>query len=110
MDSFLFYIPFKGKERPEQTKLFPANSAQTNTARSVSLHRVGLHAKLDTFGSLENKFSTLRSVSQFWIFEKYSNFFRNIIIWTLNSLEMKIFENLKNLFGLTPRSVSLRKV
>ena len=24
MDSFLFYIPFKGKERPEQTKLFPA--------------------------------------------------------------------------------------
>ena len=24
MDSFLFYIPFKGKERPAKTKLFPA--------------------------------------------------------------------------------------
>ena len=24
MDLFLFYIPFKGKERAEQTKLFPA--------------------------------------------------------------------------------------
>ena len=24
MDSFLFYIPVKGKERPEKTKLFPA--------------------------------------------------------------------------------------
>ena len=40
------------------------------------------------------KMSTPRSVSQFWIF----NFFRNIIIWILNSLEMKTFKNLKNLF------------
>ena len=37
-DSFLFYIPFKGKERPEQTKLFLAK----------------LRAVLVTFGSSEN--------------------------------------------------------
>ena len=38
MDSFLFYIPFKDKERPAKTKLFPAK----------------LSAVLVTFGCLEN--------------------------------------------------------
>ena len=38
VDSFLSYIPFKGKDRPEQTKLFPAK----------------LPAVLATFGSSEN--------------------------------------------------------
>ena len=37
MDSFLLYIPFKGKERPEQTKLFPAKlPAGYNCAESDS--------------------------------------------------------------------------
>ena len=38
MDSFLFYILFKGKERPPKTKLFPAK----------------LRAVLVTFGFSEN--------------------------------------------------------
>ena len=38
VDSFLFYIPFKGKEIPAKTKLFPAK----------------LRAMLVTFGSSEN--------------------------------------------------------
>ena len=38
MDSFLFYIPFKGKKSPTKTKLFPAK----------------LYAVLDTFGSVVN--------------------------------------------------------
>ena len=38
MDSVLFYIPFKGKERPPKTKLFPAK----------------LRAVLVTFGFSEN--------------------------------------------------------
>ena len=29
MDSVLFYIYFKGKERPPETKLFPANTARS---------------------------------------------------------------------------------
>ena len=49
MDSSLFYIPFKDKERPAKTKLFPAKlravltcaeseSTQANTVRSQIFH------------------------------------------------------------------------
>ena len=64
------YILYQGKGRPAHTKLMPPK----------------LRAVLDTFGFSKNEFAdsahckparspTPRSVSQFWIFEKYSNFF-----------------------------------
>ena len=49
------YIPFKGKERPEQTTLFPAKlravlvTLLSWTLRSVSLRGVRLCAVLVTF-------------------------------------------------------------
>ena len=93
MDSFLFYIPFKGKERPAKTKLFLAK----------------LRAVLVTFGFSKNlivdsaqchpaQSPTPRSVGQFWIFEKYSIFFEISSYGSINYLELEIFENLKNLF------------
>ena len=63
-----------GKKRPAKTKLFPAI----------------LRAVLVTFVSSENLIVTPHSFSQFRIFRKIFEIFRNIIIWILNSLEMEI--------------------
>ena len=100
----MFYIPFKDKERPEQTELFPeklcvqANTARSLTLRSVSLRRVRLRG-VSLLDHQKIKLSTSRSVSQFWIFEKYSIFSLEISSYgsSIACLEMKIFENLKNL-------------
>ena len=49
MDSFLFYIPFKGKERPAKTKFIPAKLLRRLTLREVRLRTV-----YATFGFSEN--------------------------------------------------------
>ena len=80
MDSFLFYIPFKGKESCNN-KIVPgknstqANTTQSLTMRSISLREVRLPAVLVTFGFSENlivdsaQCSTLLDFRKiFWIF------------------------------------------
>ena len=62
MDLFLFFIPFKGEERPAKTKLTPAK-----LPRSVSQLRVRLRAVLVSAES------DSAQCSQFWILEIFSS-------------------------------------
>ena len=123
---FLKHLIFSFKARGGlQRKIVPCK-----TPRRLTLRGVRLHAVLNTFGSAVNlivdsaqcqpaRSPTPRSVSQFWILEIFEIFSKySITIWILNSLEIEIFENLKNVFDSeqcqpaqspTLRSVSLRK-
>ena len=83
---FRFFI--QDKERPAKSKLFLAK----------------LHALLGTSGSSENLIVDSTQCQPILDLQKIFEFFRNFIIWILNSLEMKIFEYLNNC--LTPCSVS----
>ena len=87
-DSFLFYIPFKFKERPEQTKLLQKNSAQCQSLLDL------------------RKIVDSAQCSQFCFFEKHSNFLKN----QFDCTQCQPILDLRTFQFLTPRSVSLRGV
>ena len=97
-----FTFPLKARRGLNRQNCSRQNSVQANTARSLTLRSVSLRrVRLRGVSLLDHqkiKLSTSRSVSQFWIFEKYSIFFEiSSYGSSIACLEMKIFENLKNL-------------
>ena len=85
---FKMYILYQGKERPVQTKFMTAklravlkNEFTESAQCQPACARGRLHAVLANFGFLE----------------KFPKLFRKLNKWTLDSLEMEIFESQKKI-------------